>query len=130
MGGIFICGAHFMPKQNDSVTGTAYIGGTALKERFIILLATAVLAVSFSKAAWVIWPVGTLLLLGSILKPARGSESPTDWHPVDTNAEADFQTGRGRQMPEPDPSLFGQESDEDYLARMRYSEYCEEHHLH
>lgn len=119
-----------MPKQNDSVTGTAYMGGTALIERFIILFATVLLAVGFSEAAWAIGPVGILLLLGSFLKPGGANEMLADWHPADTNGETHVEAGEGLQTPEPDPSTFGQESDEDFLARMRYSEYCEEHHLH
>ena len=119
-----------MSTHEVACSGAPVPSTTNILERITILMVTPILAFIFPSWAWVIVPMGFVSIVVSFMAPGERDHSPLvgEGDAADEKVYTEF--AKERRKSDPEPSSFGVESEEDFLARMRYSDFCDEHHHH
>ena len=92
-------------------------------ERIALWLGTPILAIMYWNYALLILAIGAVLIILTLPPKALASTASAN---DDGEREARPAPARKRSRPE-DPYCATVETDEEYLARMRYQEQCETH---
>ena len=92
-------------------------------ERIALWLGTPILAIMFWNYSLLILGIGAVLIILTLPPKALASSASAN---DDSEREARSAPARKRSRPE-DPTCATGETEEEFLARMRYQEQCETH---